>query len=89
MNSQKNEEKMKLRTLIEKYGGILSDFHECFTHQIELLTDAMTPKHFFQGEVYQAKWITESVREGELLDKELFFSFTNDHDGAKRLGFGK
>lgn len=32
-----NDEKKKLKALIEKYGGILSEFHECFTYQVELI----------------------------------------------------
>jgi len=47
-----DDEKRKLRTIIEKYGGMLSEFHECFTYQIELISDPLTPKHFFQGEIY-------------------------------------
>ena len=27
-----DDEKHKLRAVIEKYGGILSEFHECFTY---------------------------------------------------------
>ena len=90
-SSAKNEhdEKRKLKTLIEKYGGMLSEFHECFTYQIELITDTLTPKHFFHGEVYQARWITESIRDGRLLSKDDYFSFNNTADGCKRLGFGK
>jgi len=68
---------------------MLSDFHECFTYQIELITDGLTPKHFFHGDVFQAKWITESILNGRLLNKEDYFSFNNSADGCKRLGFGK
>ena len=89
LNPSKNDERNKLRTLIEKNGGILSEFHECFTTQLELLSDTLTPKHFFQGDVYQAKWVTDCVKEGKLLERDTYFSYHNDHDGAKRLGFGK
>lgn len=27
-----HDEKRKLKTLIEKNGGLLSEFHECFTY---------------------------------------------------------
>ena len=27
-----DDEKHKLRSVIEKYGGVLSEFHECFTY---------------------------------------------------------
>jgi len=47
-----DEEKRKLRIIIEKYGGILSEFHECFTYQLEPINDPLTPKHFFQGNVF-------------------------------------
>ena len=26
------DEKRKIQTLIEKYGGMISEFHECFTY---------------------------------------------------------
>lgn len=83
------DEKRKLRTIIEKYGGILSEFHECFTYQLEPISDPLTPKHYFQGDVYQSRWITDSVKEGVLLNKDWYFSFNNQHDNCKRLGFGK
>lgn len=69
---------MKLKRLIEKYGGILSEFHECFTFQIGLINEPLTPKHFFWGEVYQAKWIIDSIKEGMLLNKDDYLDFNND-----------
>jgi hypothetical protein len=83
------DEKRKIRTLIEKYGGMVSEFHECFTYQLEPISDPLTPKHYFSGEVYQARWITDSVKEGHLLEKDWYFSFSNQHENCKRLGFGK
>ena len=62
--SDVEEEKRRLKAVIEKYGGMLSDFHECFTHQLEPIADPLTPKHYFQGDVYQARWIIDSVKEG-------------------------
>lgn len=41
----------------------MSEFHECFTTQLELVSDPLTPKYYFQGDVYQAKWIIDSVKE--------------------------
>ncbi len=46
------DEKSKLRALIEKYGGMLSEFHECFTFQLEPISDPLTPKHYFYGDIY-------------------------------------
>ena len=67
---------------------MISEFHECFTYQIELITEQLTPKHFFNGDIYEAKWIIESIKAGELLPKEDYLSFNNTVDGCKRLGFG-
>ena len=68
---------------------MLSDFHECFTYQLEPISDPLTPKHYFQGDVYQARWIIDCVKEGELLSKDEYFSFNNQDKNCKRLGFGK
>jgi hypothetical protein len=43
-----------LISLIYKYGGITSEFHECFTYQIDPFSDEYTSKHFFLGDVYSA-----------------------------------
>lgn len=52
--------------------------------------DPLTPKYYFAGEVYSARWLIDSVKEGRLLPKESYLSFTNaDSTGCKRLGFGK
>jgi len=67
------DEKRKLSILIEKNGGLLSGFHECFTYQIEPITDALNGKHFFAGDVYTGRWIVDSVKEGKLLNKEWYF----------------
>lgn len=60
------DEKRKLTILIEKNGGLLSEFHECFTYQIEPITDTLTSKHYFGGDIYSARWIIDSVKEGKL-----------------------
>jgi len=84
-----NSERHKLKSLIEKYGGMLSEYHECFTYQIEPITETLTPKHYFPGDVFQAKWLVDSVKEGVLLNKEEYLSYNNQIDGCKRIGFGK
>ena len=84
-----DSQKFKLRMLIEKYGGMVTEFHECFTYQIEPISYNLTHKHFFQGEVYSARWLIESVKEGMLLDRGEFFSFRNNDETSKRLQFGK
>lgn len=83
------DEKRKLQKVIEKYGGILSEFHECFTYQLEPISDPLTPKHYFEGDVYQSRWILDSAKEGVLLDKALYFVQNSKHENCKRLGFGK
>ena len=83
------DEKRKLAILIEKNGGLLSEFHECFTYQIEPITDTLTSKHYFGGDIYSARWIIDSVKEGKLQNKEWYFSYNNQDEKSKRLGFGK
>ena len=83
------DERRKLRNLIEKNGGLLSEFHECFTYQIEPITDALQPKHYFGGDIYSGRWIIDSVKEGKLQNKDWYFSYNNQDPKSKRLGFGK
>ena len=68
---------------------MISEFHECFTYQLEPISDPLTPKHFFQGDVFQARWIVDSVKEGRLIDKMEYFAYNNQEAHCKRLGFGK
>ena len=51
-NGYESEEKQKMKRIIEKYGGILSEIHECFTYQLEPISDPLTPKHYFHGDIY-------------------------------------
>ena len=67
----------------------MSEFHECFTFQLEPISDPLTQKHFFQGEVFQARWIIDSIKEGRLLDKMEYFAYNNQEKHCKRLGFCK
>jgi len=46
-----------------------------------------TPRHFFQGPVYSAKWIVDSVIAGQLIDKEPYCEFVNSTKGCKRIEF--
>ena len=82
-------ERNRLKMLIEKYGGQVTQFHECFTFQIEPLRETLTPNHYFAGEVYSSRWIIDSVKEGSLLPKEGYLSFENTHENCKKLNFGK
>lgn len=45
--------------------------------------------NFFRGDVYTAKWIIESIKSGQLLEKDDFFRYVNPEEGAKRLDFGR
>lgn len=54
-----------------------SEFHECFTYQLEPLNEQVNKNDFFTGEVYSARWVTDSVKEKKLLDKDEYFRFDN------------
>ncbi len=66
-----DEESDRLTKIIEDNGGLVTDLHECFTHQICKPTDEKDQKShlFFAGNVYSADWLTDSVKAGWLLDK--------------------
>jgi hypothetical protein len=80
-------ERNRLRMLIEKNGGLVTEYHECFTYQLDYLSVQLTPKHFFWGQVYSSRWIVESVKMGELQDPEDFLQYRNTDEGSKRLQF--
>ena len=41
-----------LRLLIEKHGGVISEFHECFTFQVAPITETVNRQLFFHGDVF-------------------------------------
>ena len=41
---------------------------------------------FFKGDVYRANWLIDSVKAGQLLDKQQYFSHS-DQSSSKRLSF--
>jgi hypothetical protein len=45
--------------------------------------------HFFRGDVYSSRWITDSITSGKLLDKDDYFRYDNTGDGIKRIDFGR
>jgi len=44
---------------------------------------------FFAGEVYSAHWLIESVKDGELRDKDGYLSFVNSSENCMKLSFRK
>ena len=81
-----SSERADLTAFIEKYGGRVSDMHECFTHQIAPLQQEIKKNNFFRGDVYRAHWLVDSVKAGRLLDKAEYLSHT-DTKSNKRLAF--
>jgi hypothetical protein len=79
-----------LKALILKYGGQLSEFHECFTYQIEPVLEVPSQKSFFVGDVYSARWLVDSVKAGELLSRNEYHRYKNEEvPGIMRFAFGK
>jgi hypothetical protein len=66
-----------------------SDYHECFTYQLEPLNEQLAKGNFFEGSVYSARWITDSIKEKRLLDKDNYFRYENSGEGVKRMEFGR
>ena len=78
-------EKADLTALITKYGGKVSDMHECFTYQIEPLQLEPHRSNYFQGEIYKAHWLVDSVKEGKLLPRSEYLSPNIPTKNCKRL----
>lgn len=82
-----SKERNDLRVLIERYGGRITEIHECFTYQIAPLQEDVSNIEYFHGDVFLAHWLVESVKEGRLLDPENYLAFTNHEKGSKRVDF--
>ena len=82
-----SNEKNDMKLMIEKYGGIVSDFHECFTFQISPIMESVQKTDYFWGDVFTGHWIVESVKAGKLLENESFYAFHNKEVGSKRIDF--
>lgn len=85
------DEREILQSLIEKHGGRVSNLHDCATTQIRPINTEVSLKDFFQGEVYSATWLTESIKNGCLEDEsEHLFQVVKENDnGIKRLDLHK
>jgi hypothetical protein len=44
---------------------------------------------YFWGDVYHAHWIIDSVKQGELLDKDAYHSFVNHEKSIRKLKFAR
>lgn len=77
-----------MKTIIERHGGLVSDYHECFTYQIAPLNIELTKNYYFWGEVYNAHWLVDSIREGTLQEKASYFEYFNKEKGIKRVELG-
>ena len=76
-----------LRILIEKHGGLVSEFHECFTYQIAPISYEVPKTHYFWGDVFTGNWIVDSIKAGRLLDKESYLAFHNREKNSLRVEF--
>lgn len=83
----KTDQAKDLKLFIERHGGMVTEVHECFTYQIRPLGCDSNQRHFFAGSVYSAKWLIDSVVQGQLLDKEPYCEFINTNKACKRIEF--
>lgn len=76
-----------MKVLIERHGGLVSDFHECFTYQIAPISEDVDKQLYFWGDVFQGHWIVESIKAERLVDQDPHFAFHNKEKGSKRVAF--
>ena len=79
----------KLKQLIEKHGGRVTNLHECFTYQVAPLNVNLKQSHYFYGQVYRANWLIDSAKEGKLLAKEDYELFLTEDKYLKKIDFNK
>ena len=73
--------------MIEKYGGQVTDTHECFTYQIAPISVDLPKSNFFWGDVFSVQWIVDSVQRQQLQDQSNYLAFINNENNIKRLEF--
>ena len=83
----KCSEQIQLKAMIERYGGITTDFHECFTFQIAPMSLERNGGFYFAGDVFSARWLIDSVKEGKLLSNEQYLEFHNRDASCLKLDF--
>lgn len=62
------DERDMLAQIIMKYGGQVTEIHECYTIQLAPIYQELAPSHFFRGDVFRATWITDSIKAETKLD---------------------
>ena len=80
-------DKNDMKVLIEKHGGLVSDFHECFTYQVAPISEDVAKQVYFWGDVFTGHWIVESIKAGHLLENDQYYAFHNKEKGSKRVDF--
>jgi hypothetical protein len=82
-----SNEKADTKAIIEKYGGHISEVHECHTYQIAPMQVDLPRNNYFFGDVFSAHWIINSIKAGQLLDQTDYLAFENDEKNIKRIEF--
>ncbi len=82
-----SNDRIHLKILIEKHGGIVSEFHECFTYQIAPLSHEVPKTSYFWGDVFTGNWIVDSIKAGKLLDNEAYLAFSHQEKMSLRVDF--
>ena len=84
------EESIKLRQRIEMHGGRVIEQFECNSYQIRPTSKTELDFNFFyNGAIYDASWILDSISVGRLLAKEEYFLSANDSPTALKLNIAK
>ena len=78
-----------LNIMIERYGGAVSHIHECFSFQIAPQSTEGNGLDYFEGSVFSAKWLIDSVKAGKLLERDRFVNFDNKNPRCLKLEFSK
>ena len=75
--------------MIERNGGRVSEFSECFTYQIKPDNSKSNFDAFYRGNIYSGRWIYQSLEEKRLLQKEKYFICMNLHTKSRTLNLAK
>ena len=82
-----DKEYADLKIMIERYGGMVTDIHECFTYQILPIGMQRDGSKFFAGDVFSAKWLIDSVKQCKLLSNDCYLEYVNQEINCLRIDF--
>lgn len=83
----KRKEQCKL--IIEAHGGVVLDTFEPYMYQLRLENESKGPKHYFSGNIYHFRMVTEAIKLGYMMPNVESFLAGFNKKGRELTGVNK